>query len=110
MQRDFTYIDDCVESILRLMQREPAGHDIFNIGNHAPVSLDRFILAIETATGKLAIRNSLPMQPGDVPVTCADVSKLMAATGFAPATRIEDGIAKFVDWYRTHTEAHTLAA
>lgn len=117
MKRDFTYIDDIVEGITRVMERPPrvedelsnvskagittagAPYQIYNIGNNQPVTLRRFITAIETATGKKANENLLPMQPGDVPITYADVNELIADTGFKPETSIEEGIAKFVDWY-----------
>jgi len=111
MQRDFTYIDDIVEGIERVMNRIPesqssdisnakAPYKIYNIGNNQPVSLRRFITAIETACGKKAKENLLPMQAGDVPVTFADVDGLIADIGFKPSTSIEDGIAKFVGWYK----------
>ncbi|HEY9018783.1 NAD-dependent epimerase [Thiomicrospira sp.] len=125
MQRDFTYIDDIVEGITRVMQKPPiipskaegsqtskespkpqkitnaqAPYKVYNIGNNQPVSLRRFITAIETACGKKANENLLPMQPGDVPITYADVGELIADTGFKPETSIEEGICKFVDWYR----------
>jgi UDP-glucuronate 4-epimerase len=160
MQRDFTYIDDIVEGIIRVMERPPennppchpeqsegsptsdavipnktkgspadeqdsglradfvasntlrmteekitnavAPYKIYNIGNNQPVTLRRFITAIETACGKKAKEKLLPMQPGDVPVTFADVDNLIADTGFKPTTTIEDGIAQFVEWYRSY--------
>ena len=113
MRRDFTYIDDVSEAILRLLEHPPEGgenghdaggapHTIYNIGNHTPVELERFIAAIETALGKRAERHLLPMQPGDVPVTYADVERLTRLTGFSPDTSIETGIARFVDWYRAY--------
>lgn len=114
MQRDFTYIDDVVQAVVRLVPLPPdqstpaqagnggapAPHAIFNIGNHTPISLDRFIAAIEAALGRPAIRCNLPMQPGDVPATCADVARLANAVGFAPQTPIEEGVRRFVAWYR----------
>jgi UDP-glucuronate 4-epimerase len=111
MQRDFTYIDDIVEGITRVMDKIPesqssditnakAHYKIYNIGNNQPVTLRRFITAIETACGKKAKENLLPMQAGDVPITYADVDELIADTGFKPATSIEDGIGKFVEWYK----------
>ncbi|MDR9499211.1 MAG: NAD-dependent epimerase [Hydrogenovibrio sp.] len=111
MKRDFTYIDDIIEGVMRVMNTQPkpvnsditsaqAPYKIYNIGNNQPVTLRRFITAIETACGQKANENLLPMQPGDVPITYADVDDLMADTGFKPSTSIEDGIAKFVEWYK----------
>jgi len=110
MQRDFTYIDDIVEGIVRVMEKIPARqssefsnaeapYKIYNIGNNQPITLERFINAIEAAVGKKAIRNNLPMQPGDVPRTYAEVSELMQDIDFKPATEIEVGMKYFVDWY-----------
>jgi len=119
MQRDFTYVDDIVEGVVRVLDRaaEPnpaytsdapdpatshAPYRVFNIGNQNPVPLLEFIGAIEAATGKQAQKNLLPMQPGDVPATSADVSALQAWVGFSPATSIQDGVSKFVAWYRDY--------
>lgn len=113
MQRDFTYIDDIIEGIVRLMPKAPAKQKsdtsnaeapfkVYNIGNNNPVELSRFIAAIETATGIEAKRYNLPMQAGDVPVTFADVDDLMADVGFKPDTSIEEGIERFVQWYREY--------
>lgn len=105
MRRDFTYVDDVVQAILRLMHVPPKAtppHTLYNIGNHTPVELGRFIDVIEAALGHKANRVLRLMQPGDVPATYADVSKLAAAVGFAPKTPIEDGIGRFVAWYRAH--------
>ena len=119
MQRDFTYIDDIVEGVIRTLDRvaetDPAfdgdhphpGHSkapfrVFNIGNQGPVPLMEFIQAIEKALGITAQKNLLPMQPGDVPATYADVSELTAWTGFSPSTAIDDGVARFVAWYRDY--------
>ena len=119
MQRDFTYIDDVVEGVVRTCDRpaEPnpdwngAGPDagssrapyrIYNIGNHTPVELGYFIKVLEKALGMEAQKEYLPMQPGDVPATYADVEALTQAVGFAPKTPIEEGIARFVDWYRRY--------
>lgn len=119
MQRDFTYIDDIVEGVIRTLDRvaEPdaafdgdhphPGHSkapfrVFNIGNQGPVPLMDFIRAIEKALGITAQKNLLPMQPGDVPATYADVSELTAWTGFSPRTAIDDGVARFVTWYRDY--------
>ena len=113
MQRDFTYIDDIVEGIVRLIPKAPASQrpdtshaeapfKVYNIGNNNPVELARFIAAIETATGIDAKRNNLPMQAGDVPVTFADIDDLMDDVGFKPDTSIEEGIERFVNWYREY--------
>ena len=104
MWRDFTYIDDVVQAIVRLLDLppapEPVRHTLYNVGNHTPVALGRFIEVIEQTLERKAIVRNKPMQPGDVTITYADVSKLSAATGFAPSTSIEDGMARFVAWYR----------
>mgnify|MGYP003947598895 CR=1 FL=1 len=111
MKRDFTYIDDIVEGIVRVISLIPisqandttnakAPFRVLNIGNNNPVTLRRFITAIENSLGKKAIENLLPMQAGDVPITYADIDPLSALCGFQPSTSIEDGIDKFVDWYR----------
>ncbi|QBZ83539.1 UDP-N-acetylglucosamine 4-epimerase [Hydrogenovibrio crunogenus] len=111
MERDFTYIDDIVEGVVRVMDHVPeithseitaaeAPYKIYNIGNNQPIKLERFIKAIELATGKQAVKNNLPMQAGDVPRTYADVSDLMNDVDFKPETTIEEGINAFVDWYR----------
>lgn len=118
MSRDFTYVDDIREAIVRLAGKpaeadpdfDPARPDpataaapfrIYNIGNHTPVRLDRFITVVEEACGRKAIKRHLPAQPGDVPATYADVSDLAARVGFSPDTPIEHGMARFVDWYRS---------
>jgi UDP-glucuronate 4-epimerase len=112
MQRDFTYIDDVVEAIERLLGLPPAmaaaaspqadavQHRLYNVGNHAPVALAEFIAVIEAALGRKAERRMLPMQPGDVPITYADVARLAAAVGFRPRTPLEQGMGQFVAWYR----------
>lgn len=109
MQRDFTYVDDVVEALVRLTDLPPANggggdapHTIYNVGNHTPIALSRFIAVIEAALGRQASRRYLPMQPGDVPATYADVERLARVTGFAPRTSIEDGITRFVAWYRAY--------
>lgn len=110
MKRDFTYIDDIVAGIVSLIGFPPvresngitnaaAAFQILNIGNNNPVSLGRFIEAIESALVKKAIKNLLPMQPGDVPVTYADIEPLQDLVGFSPTTEIELGIKNFVNWY-----------
>jgi UDP-glucuronate 4-epimerase len=119
MVRDFTYIDDIIEGVLRVIdnvaQPDPtwtgdapnpatsyAPYRVYNIGNNSPVQLMRYINALEDQLGKKAIMEMLPMQPGDVPATQADVSRLEHDVGFKPATKVEDGIAKFVKWYRDY--------
>ena len=119
MLRDFTYVDDIVEGLMRVLDRpaapapdydpalpDPASSNVpfkvFNIGNQGPVELMAFIEAIEQAVGKTAVKNMMPLQPGDVPATYADVSELTAWTGFKPGTPIGEGVARFVDWYRTY--------
>ncbi len=104
MTRDFTYIDDIVEGVVRVIDR-PAPYRIFNIGNHRRVELMDYIRAIESALGKKAKLELLPMQPGDVRATEADTSALQAATGFAPATPVEEGVRRFVEWYRGYYRA-----
>ncbi|HEY4114906.1 MAG TPA: SDR family NAD(P)-dependent oxidoreductase [Rhizomicrobium sp.] len=116
MWRDFTYIDEVVEAIGRLIVQPPADRDssgeepgridasvphrLFNIGNHTPVALGDFVETLERLIGRTADKRMLPMQPGDVERTYADVSALERAVGFAPSTRIEEGLARFVSWYR----------
>jgi UDP-glucuronate 4-epimerase len=118
MRRDFTYIDDIVEGVVRVLDQvaapepgydrrtpNPAASDapyrLYNIGNNDPVGLLDFIEAIEKALGRKAVRNLLPMQAGDVEATYADVSALDRAVGFKPATPIDVGVQRFVEWYRT---------
>jgi UDP-glucuronate 4-epimerase len=101
MDRDFTYIDDIVEGIVRVVDR-PAPYRIFNIGNNQRVPLMRYIEALEEALGMKARLDLLPMQAGDVPATEADTSALDAAVGFKPATPVEEGVRRFVDWYRSY--------
>lgn len=119
MRRDFTYIDDIVEGIVRVCDRIPAPnaawsgdapdpgssyapYRIYNIGAHTPVELMHFIEILERRLGKTAVKNFLPMQAGDVPATYADVDDLMHDVGFRPATSVEEGIGKFVKWYRKY--------
>ncbi|AVZ79819.1 protein CapI [Zoogloeaceae bacteirum Par-f-2] len=119
MRRDFTYIDDIVEGVLRTLDRvaeadpgfdaerpDPgrsnAPYRVFNIGNHQPVELMAFIEAIEEALGRKAEKNFLPLQDGDVPATYADTTELNAWTGFAPATPVAEGVRRFVAWYRAY--------
>ncbi len=117
MKRDFTYIDDIVEGVVRVMERIPksdpdwrgdapnpasssAPYRLYNIGNNSPVLLLDFIKTLEEQLGKTATKNFLPLQPGDVPETKADIDDLMRDVGFRPATPLADGIKSFVDWYR----------
>ncbi|MEM0981131.1 MAG: NAD-dependent epimerase [Cyanobacteria bacterium P01_H01_bin.58] len=116
MKRDFTYIDDVVEGIMRVLVHPPqliseeakahhlstAPYKIYNIGNHSPVELMHFIEVIEAAMGKSTEKIMKPMQAGDVPATYADVEGLMQDVGFKPETSITTGIGKFVDWYRNY--------
>lgn len=116
MRRDFTYIDDIVDSVVASLDRTPehdpgfdtsasdagsswAPYRVFNIGNSEPIELERFIAAIEAALGRKAVRNLLPMQPGDVVATHAATMRLEEWTGLRPATSIEDGMRRFVAWY-----------
>ena len=115
--RDFTYVDDIVEGVIRTLDRVPgpdpdydplapnpgsssAPYRVYNIGNHRPVQLLRYIEVLEQCLGRKAQMNLLPLQPGDVPDTEADVAALQRDTGYSPNTGIEDGIRRFVDWYR----------
>ena len=108
MRRDFTYIDDLTQVISRLLERIPARADgaapakIYNVGNHRPEQLLRLVEVLEQATGRRAVRELLPMQPGDVRETFADVDDLMRDTGFRPDTPLAHGIGEFVKWYRDH--------
>jgi UDP-glucuronate 4-epimerase len=97
-RRDFTYIDDIVEGVIRVLDG-PQGCKIYNIGNGSPINLTDFIDAVFRALGRTAAINILPMQPGDVEATHADVSRLRDEIGYAPSTSVQDGIARFVDWY-----------
>ena len=119
MQRDFTYIDDIVEGVVRVMGRLPspnpawsgdrpdpgtsyAPYKIYNIGNNQPVELNAFIATIESVLGRTAQKEFLDMQPGDVPATFADVDDLIADVGFKPATPIREGIERFIAWYKSY--------
>jgi UDP-glucuronate 4-epimerase len=118
MQRDFTYIDDVVEGVLRVLNQVPvsnsqmndvpdsvssnAPYRVYNIGNHHPVELLRFIEVLEKSLGKRAKKNFLPLQPGDVLQTYADIKDLTEAVGFVPQVSIEVGIPRFVQWYRNY--------
>ena len=110
MRRDFTHVDDVTRVVLRLVDRLPGDHGtaggaparIYNVGNNHPEQLTHVVAVLEKALGRMAVTEMLPMQPGDVTDTFADVADLMRDTGFRPATSIEDGIADFVAWYRDH--------
>lgn len=116
MRRDFTYVDDIVKGIASVIPHVPepvrdpstgsaAKYNIFNIGNNEPVTLLEFVETLELAIGKTAEKNLLPMQPGDVPETYADIAKLKAAVGFAPTTSIKEGLGNFIAWYRDFYKA-----
>jgi UDP-glucuronate 4-epimerase len=117
MRRDFTYVDDIVEGVIRIIDRPPQGnparsglapdpasstapYKVYNIGNSSPVRLLDFIEALENELGKKAQKNMLPLQPGDVEATWANVDDLAADTGYRPATPVQEGIRLFVAWYR----------
>lgn len=119
MQRDFTYVDDIVEGVVRVLDRpaksnpdwsgetpnpgtSSAPYRLYNIGNHQPVELLRLIELLEEALGKKAEKRWLPLQPGDVPATCADVKDLVKDASFKPDTPIEVGVQQFVGWYREY--------
>jgi UDP-glucuronate 4-epimerase len=109
LQRDFTYVDDIVAGIAAVTLSQPAGrelalHRIYNIGNNRPVRLMRFIEILEDAVGRKAEKIFETMQPGDVPATYANIDALARDYGFAPRTRLEEGIPRFVEWYRAYTE------
>jgi len=107
MQRDFTYIDDIVEGVVRIQDVIPQGkvpYALYNIGNNQPIELSRFIEAIESACGKTAEKIYLDMQPGDVVRTYADTDRLEAAVGYQPAMEIEEGMVRFVEWYKKFKE------
>lgn len=119
MLRDFTFVDDVVDGVVRTMGRIPepaqgwdgmnpdpgtsfAPYRLYNIGNNRPVELDRFIRVLEDCLGRKALKNYLPLQAGDVPATYADIDDFSRDVGFRPTTTIEDGIASFVSWYREY--------
>jgi UDP-glucuronate 4-epimerase len=113
MLRDFTYVDDVVAAVVRIMKTPPARgqsqsasssapYRVYNIGNNQPVEVGKLIEIIEQQVGKKAKLNMMPMQPGDVPVTYADVDELARDIAYRPETSIEVGVARFVEWYRRH--------
>jgi UDP-glucuronate 4-epimerase len=115
MQRDFTFIDDIIEGVVRVMTKIPtanvdstlnsnAAYKLYNIGNNNPVELMHFIEVLEQLLNRSAIKTFLPMQPGDVPLTYADVDDLMQDVGFKPETSLEEGLLRFVEWYHEYYE------
>lgn len=102
MRRDFTYIDDIVDGISRVVTMAPKGYKIYNIGNSSPIELMDFIELMEKSMGKPAEKELLPMQPGDVYETYADTSALSADTGYQPKTTLQEGIPRFLDWYLSY--------
>ena len=120
MKRDFTYVDDVVEAIARLINRAPAGNPawsglspdpssstapwrIYNIGNNSPIEVSNVVAILEKELGRTAKKEMLPMQAGDVPTTFADVEDLIRDIGFQPSTSIEEGVRRFLAWYREYT-------
>lgn len=119
MSRDFTYIDDIVEGIVRVIERIPGDrphksngtpYQLYNIGNHQPIELLHLIEVLESCLGIKAKKHFLPMQPGDVPTTFADVADLERDVGFQPSTAIETGVQCFVDWYRSYYSSRFVCA
>ena len=119
MKRDFTYIDDIVEGVIKVIDKIPeantswtgknpdvsssyAPYKLYNIGNNNPVDLMKFIEILEDCLGIKAKKNLMPIQPGDVPVTCANIDDFIEDIGFRPSTPIEKGIEKFVEWYKEY--------
>jgi UDP-glucuronate 4-epimerase len=119
MRRDFTYVDDIIEGVVRIMGSIPepdpgwtgeapdpgtssAPYRIFNIGNNQPVELDRFIETLEAVLGRKAEKQYMDIQPGDVPATFADIEDLENAVGFRPTTPLRTGIERFIDWYQSY--------
>jgi UDP-glucuronate 4-epimerase len=122
MQRDFTYVEDVVEAIARLIDRPPHGNPqwsgakpdpsssaapwkIYNVGNNRPEELMHVVSLLEKEFGRTALKEMLPMQPGDVPATYADIEDLTRDVGFRPAISIEDGIARFASWFHEYHKA-----
>ncbi|MEE2566439.1 NAD-dependent epimerase/dehydratase family protein [Hyphobacterium marinum] len=105
MERDFTFIDDVIETAMRIVDDTPSAgsHRVYNIGGSDPRPLAEFITALEAACGRKAITELAPMQAGDVTRTAADVTRIKADYGYAPSTRIEDGLSRFVSWYRNYS-------
>ena len=101
MKRDFTYIDDIVDGVVRAL-KTPRSYEIYNLGNHNMVELEPFISCIEAELGMAAKRELLPIQPGDVPETCADIQKARKLLGYDPQTPVEQGVKEFVSWFRDY--------
>jgi len=112
MRRDFTYVDDVVESVVRVLARPPAAvngaapYRVLNVGNSSPVELETFIATLEKHLGRKAQRVLAPMQAGDVVATWADTRKLEALTGFAPQTSLDDGLRRMAEWLRAYDGAN----
>jgi UDP-glucuronate 4-epimerase len=109
MQRDFTYVDDIVEGLVRVIDRPHAGCRLYNVGHGSPVGLLEFVHTIERALGKRARRRFLPIPPGDVIATHAEVEDFYDYTGFHPSTPVATGVERFVDWYRDYTRSRSFA-
>jgi UDP-glucuronate 4-epimerase len=107
MARDFTYVDDIVDGVVGVLDHPPpsGGHEIYNIGDNAPVGLMEMITTLETALGREAVKIMRPMQPGDVTATYANIDKLTALTGYRPKIKLAEGLARFADWYRRYYSA-----
>ncbi len=109
MERDFTYVDDIVEGVARILEKPVMDrklYEIYNIGNNNAVKLSNFIEAIEKHVGKKAEKEMLPMQPGDVERTWADVDDLISDYGYRPNTQMKDGVKEFVKWYKQYYKKH----
>jgi UDP-glucuronate 4-epimerase len=105
-RRDYTYVDDIIQGTLAALNYTGPMFDIFNLGESETVQLKDLIAAIEKALGKKAKINRLPEQPGDVPLTCADVSKAKKLLGYNPSTRLSEGLPRFIEWFRQTSSAH----
>lgn len=107
MRRDFTYIDDIIEGVMKIIPHPSTAsipYQIYNLGNSSPVELLHFIEVIEQTTGRKAVRQMMDMQPGDVVCTCADTSRLQHDFGYKPMTSVEEGVRRFYDWYMAYTD------
>jgi len=102
--RDYTYVDDTIEGIIGAMKYDKTNFELINLGNNYSVSLKELITSIEKVTGKKAIIEQLPEQPGDVPKTFADISKAKKLLGYAPTTKLNEGLEKFYTWFSQHKE------